>query len=257
MNIPVDSDEYYNGQVLQDKYILKMLNNKQQGYFLELGANEHQEISNTYLLEKSYGWKGIMVEYDPKFADAYKTHRPNSFHAIDDATIIDYKDALMQVNFPKQMDYLQVDLDPGNGSTLKALKNLDATIFDEYTFAVATFEHDVCLTQGSNKVFLETREESRAIFEKRGYVRVFKDVNNDGWWEVEKNRKLAREHKPYTPITQPYTSCMYPFEDWYVHPSLVDMTYVQRVLDANKDNYMVHPLCGTTINFKAMVFPPR
>lgn len=45
--------------------------------FLEIGANHPINISNTYLLETKYNWRGIMVEYDGKWLDQYRQHRPN------------------------------------------------------------------------------------------------------------------------------------------------------------------------------------
>jgi hypothetical protein len=195
-----------------------------------------------------------MVEYDKSYESIYKTERPNSFHAMDDATIIDYNDALKQVNFPKHMDYLQIDLEPGNGSTLAALKNLNNTIFNEYKFATVTFEHDICNGNTVPTIFNQTREESRKIFESRGYVCVFHDINNDGWWDIEYNRHLMRVEQTPNPLMQSYTSSMYPFEDWYVHPDLVDMSYVQSVIEKNKDIYLPHPICGSTINFHAILY---
>ena len=248
----IHTDEYYNGQALQDKFVLNMLKFKRNGFFLELGSNKPREINNSYLLEKSYGWRGIMVEYDKSYESIYKTERPNSFHAMEDATIIDYNDALKQVNFPKHMDYLQIDLEPGNGSTLAALKNLNNTIFNEYKFATVTFEHDICNGNTVPTIFNQTREESRKIFESRGYVCVFHDINNDGWWDIEHNRHLIRVEQTPNPLMQSYTSSMYPFEDWYVHPDLVDMSYVQSVIEKNKDIYLPHPICGSTINFHAI-----
>ena len=47
------------GQAEQDKFVLNMLNNKENGYFLEIGSNDPIHINNTYILEKDYNWKGI------------------------------------------------------------------------------------------------------------------------------------------------------------------------------------------------------
>jgi len=82
---------------------------------------------------------------------------------------------------------------------LELLFLLDKKIFNEYKFATVTFEHDIY--RGD---FFNTREISRNIFESRGYVLVFPDVKvmNDGYE---------------------------PFEDWYVHPDLVDMEYVNKI----------------------------
>ena len=46
----------------QDLFVLSKLNNKHNGFFVEAGAYDGVESSNTYLLEKEYGWKGILCE---------------------------------------------------------------------------------------------------------------------------------------------------------------------------------------------------
>ena len=72
----------YHSQALQDKFILNVLKKKRDGTFLELGGHHPININNTYILEKEFGWKGIMVEYDEKYLDGYKEHRENSVHII-------------------------------------------------------------------------------------------------------------------------------------------------------------------------------
>jgi FkbM family methyltransferase len=49
-------------QVFQDLFVLFVLKEKRNGYFIEFGATNGVALSNTYLLEKSYGWKGILAE---------------------------------------------------------------------------------------------------------------------------------------------------------------------------------------------------
>jgi hypothetical protein len=124
----------YLGQAEQDKFVLNVLKNKKNGYFLEIGSNHPIDINNSYLLEKNYNWKGIMVEYDSKFLSLYKQHRPNSIHVINDATKVDYKNIFEKNNMPLNFDYLQIDLEANNGSTLKTLQKLDNEIFDTYKF---------------------------------------------------------------------------------------------------------------------------
>lgn len=49
----------------QDINVLKFYKNKQNGFFVEIGALDGIEFSNTFLLEADYGWKGICVDsYD-------------------------------------------------------------------------------------------------------------------------------------------------------------------------------------------------
>ena len=186
----------YNGQVLQDKFVVSVLKNKQNGYFLEIGSNHPKLINNTYILEKELNWKGIMVEYDQSWIPLYKTHRPNSSYIINDATQINYNELLKQNNAPKNMDYLQVDLEVCNRSTLTTLELLNNNVFNEYKFATVTFEHDIYDGDRFN-----TRLASREIFSNRGYILVFPDVRNG----------------------------QHAFEDWYIHPDLVNITYINKI----------------------------
>lgn len=49
-------------QLHQDLFVLWETRKKKNGFFVEIGACDGLLFSNTYLLEKEYGWKGILVE---------------------------------------------------------------------------------------------------------------------------------------------------------------------------------------------------
>ena len=49
-------------QFKQDLHVLESYNYKKNGYFIEIGASDGIRLSNTYLLETKYNWKGICVE---------------------------------------------------------------------------------------------------------------------------------------------------------------------------------------------------
>jgi hypothetical protein len=183
-------------QASQDCFILTLTQGKRNGTFVEIGSNDPIGINNTYVLEKDFGWNGIMVEYDAKYLESYKTHRPNSFHIIADATTIDYRKAFADANLPNNIDFLQIDLEVENKSTLNTLIKLDTEVMNTHKFATVTFEHDIYRGDCFN-----TRQASRDIFQRRGYVRLFSDV---------KNMNNA-------------------FEDWYVHPELVDSALLARI----------------------------
>lgn len=206
-------------QAKQDIYVLNVLKGKTHGYFVELGSNDPITISNTYVLEKDYDWSGIMVEYDPKYLDSYKDKRPNSIHVIDNATEINFIELFEKNNTPLNIDYLQIDLEPENRSTLITLENMDNSgVFDKYKFATITFEHDLYRYYHGGKLdiikqnFTDTKNKSKEIFQKHGYVMVFENINNE----------------------EDLTSL---FEDWYVHPDLVDMNHIEEIINKNKDNY--------------------
>ena len=186
------------GQAAQDFFVLTMLKNKMNGTFLEIGSNHPICINNTYLLEKNYKWRGIMVEYNNSFLELYKRERPNSKHIIADATSINFKSEFESINMPLNIDYLQIDLEVTNNSTLQTLMNLEQQVMNKYRFSVITFEHDV---YSGN--YFDTRNKSREIFLRNGYFRVFSDVSHVG----------------------------NPYEDWYVDPQSlnIDMDFVNNI----------------------------
>ena len=59
----------------QDIIVLIKLNFKKRGFFVEFGAGNGLDYSNTYLLEKEYLWDGIICEPAKKFHDKLKKNR--------------------------------------------------------------------------------------------------------------------------------------------------------------------------------------
>jgi FkbM family methyltransferase len=49
-------------QINQDIAIVDFYKGKENGFFVDIGASDGITISNTYLLEQKYNWKGICVE---------------------------------------------------------------------------------------------------------------------------------------------------------------------------------------------------
>ena len=54
-------------QIMQDLWVLFELSDKRAGYFVEFGATNGVTMSNTHLLEKQFGWTGIVAEPNPSF----------------------------------------------------------------------------------------------------------------------------------------------------------------------------------------------
>lgn len=49
-------------QLRQDLFVLSELEFKRNGYFVEFGATNGIELSNTYILEEEFEWNGILAE---------------------------------------------------------------------------------------------------------------------------------------------------------------------------------------------------
>ncbi len=49
-------------QIFQDLFVQYVLSQKPNGFFVEFGATNGVDLSNTYLLEKHSGWSGILAE---------------------------------------------------------------------------------------------------------------------------------------------------------------------------------------------------
>jgi hypothetical protein len=185
-------------QVYQDLFILSMLNGKKDGTFLEIGGADPFMGNNTALLERNYGWNGVSIEYDKKFIENYKNNRNcKVLHA--DALNIDYKKVLSENFNTKTIDYLQLDIEPAKNTYECMLK----IPFDEYKFAVITYEHDYYVD-----VTKSFREKSREFLTDKGYVLVSNDISPEG-------------------------NCN--FEDWWVHPDLIENSILEKMISITPD----------------------
>ena len=63
------------GQLLQDLWALFELGEKHGGYFVEFGATNGITMSNSHILEKHYGWRGIVAEPNPEYHDRLARER--------------------------------------------------------------------------------------------------------------------------------------------------------------------------------------
>ena len=180
-------------QVYQDMFILSMLNGKREGTYLEIGSADSYHGNNTALLEKTFGWRGVGIEYDEKFIHKYREQRSNKVlhtNALD----VDYSELLKDISVNGVVDYLQLDCEPSDITYEIMLK----IPFEQYKFAVITYEHDDYIDITSSY-----REKSRKFLESKGYVLVVNDVSPDG---------------------------MSNFEDWWIHPDLIDPTILQTMM---------------------------
>ncbi len=67
-----------NSQWPEEWLIRDFFDDRQGGFFLDVGANHYRTFSNTYYLEVELGWEGIAVEPLVEFAADYERHRPRT-----------------------------------------------------------------------------------------------------------------------------------------------------------------------------------
>ena len=184
-------EKKYYSQSKQDKWIIEdVFDYKREGFFVDLGAADGIDISNTYILEKNYGWKGICIETDDSMFEKLKSNRNcicvhaciDDYHKkqikftkgrrliggiIDQDTdnkgfistnefekkeTVTLADVLDEYKAPKIMDYLSLDVE---GAEHRIFRDFP---FNRYKFLVMSIERP-------NKELVE-------ILRKNGYIKV-------------------------------------------------------------------------------------
>ena len=196
-------------QFRQDLFVMGELGFKQGGYFVEFGATNGVDLSNTYLLEQEFAWTGILAEparcwHEPLRANracAVDTHcvwshtglhlgfvevmevaelsTLRSLSALDMHAPVRECHQSYEVETIALNDLLKQYQAPARmdylsidteGSELQILQHLD---FDRYRFNIITCEHN----------FTPAREQIHALLTQRGYVRKYKEVSKvDDWY---------------------------------------------------------------------------
>lgn len=74
------------------------------GYFVELGANDGVTFSNTYYFEKSRGWKGILIEPTPhNYLKCLKNRSKKNKIFCNACVSFDYKEKFVEIIYSDQM----------------------------------------------------------------------------------------------------------------------------------------------------------
>jgi hypothetical protein len=199
-----DGIEKSYSQSFQDIFALTMLDGKADGYYFEVGANDPIEYNNTYIFETKFNWSGVSLELDNSLVNRFNSIRANKCICAD-ATSIDYMKLFIDESVPKQIDYLQLDIEPASGT----FAALEALPLDDYRFSVITYEHD------KYNVGDFFRDESRKIFNKHGYQLVVSDLacrGGPGWGQKER---------------------IFCYEDWYVDPKIIEKNVWEKFISDN------------------------
>lgn len=196
----------YYSQANQDKWVCESLGFQRDGYFVEIGAFDGIQTSNTYFMEKELGWRGICIEAEPNVFRqlAHNRRSINLNVAVSDYTgrcffegasitqpgkgievpCDTLNNILTACQAPNVIDYLSIDIE---GHEFNVLQAFD---FDRWLIRMMTVEHNLYVDGPFKK------DRLFALLSSRGFVRVVDNAPcldpNPEWY-----------NKPY--------------EDWYVH----------------------------------------
>lgn len=195
-------------QYRQDIFALSRRDFETNGYFVEFGATNGIELSNTHLLEKEFGWSGILAEPARSW---HKTLYANRTAIIDTSCV--WRDSSSQLPFDEVehaglstiSEFSDLDLHRNSrtdrkqyvvqsislldlldkhaappvidflsidteGSEFEILSHFD---FSKYQFRTITCEHN----------YTPTRELILELLSANGYTRVLTEVSyNDDWY---------------------------------------------------------------------------
>lgn len=184
-------------QLHQDMWVSEMNDCQRDKFYIDIGAFDGEMISNTNLLDKKYGWKGICIDPYPKNMESRtckvdtsvlydKTGETVTFrnagnsalsgidtHIKDSPphdrdtrgsptsmhTTTSAADTFKKYDIPSTVDYLNMDVE---GAELKILQGMVTDkVFDKHCFRTITIEHN----------FVEpNRTEIRKLLESQGYI---------------------------------------------------------------------------------------
>lgn len=178
----------------QDKFVATILQQKNNGYCVDIGSC-HSIISNNTYCFQDMGWTSISLEIESGYNESYSS-RKNGVHLNENALEVNYKKVFEDYEFPKSIDYLSLDID-----TL-SLDVLNILPLDEYRFKVITIEHDGYLYGD------KYRKPQREILTSKGYLLLCSNVY------VEQSGFYGKE-------------C--PFEDWWVDPSEFEDDIIEKI----------------------------
>jgi Methyltransferase FkbM domain len=65
LEVTLPPNQTWFSQASQDELVIALLGGKRNGYFIDLAANDAVDLSNTYALERHYGWDGVCIEPNP------------------------------------------------------------------------------------------------------------------------------------------------------------------------------------------------
>lgn len=213
-------------QLFQDTFVDFVFLKAREKRFLEFGATNGIELSNTYLLESQRGWQGVLAEPDPQWHDALLKNRPMAKiitdciysqtgenmrfissasgvfsslkkHSEDDANGPLAENAAVRMKAYKEIDVRTISLndvfeDYFNGEPIEYMsvdtEGSEFEILSNFNFAKY---HPVVVTVEHN--FTDAQAKLDALFNANGYSRIFSGLTNFDAWYVLTGFALTRQ----------------------------------------------------------------
>jgi FkbM family methyltransferase len=208
-------------QLYQDLFVLWATKEKRRGYFVDIGACDGLFLSNTLLLEREYGWRGIVAEPNPIFSAKLRKNRSAYVSTQCVWSVSGKKLAFKQVAEPEYSTLR--DIDPqdshegrGTRSKFTTVEVTSISLNDLLTKAKAASEIDFLSldTEGSELEILQAtdlkkwkfghicvehnftprREEIFELLSRHGYTRVMPNISRwDDWYVRARPKVTARK----------------------------------------------------------------
>jgi FkbM family methyltransferase len=197
-------------QLGQDLLGLSVSGLDKPGFFVEFGAADGVALSNSHILEKHFGWKGILCEPSTGWHDSLKQNRScvidtrcvysvsgesvsfsenylgelsaiTSFADKNASGVLKRTTSSYQVETVSLLDLLKFHNAPSfieflsidtEGSEFEILKNFD---FQSFRFGAICVEHN----------YAETKEKINRLLLANGYVQVHADLSDFDDWYVQ------------------------------------------------------------------------
>jgi hypothetical protein len=148
----------YYSQIGQDKLVDFILKNKENGFFLDIGAQHPEDLNNTAFFEKYRNSNGVAIEKASMWNDKWSnSSRKKTSYINNDARLIDYNNILLNYNIDT-VDYISLDLEPQQ-VTFDVLKDI---LSKNIKFKVMTFEVDAYRSDNVKNI-------SRDLLNSNGY----------------------------------------------------------------------------------------
>lgn len=157
----------------EDTWVVEQMKGKRNGTFLDIGCADPIEGNNTWLLERSYDWRGISLDRDERLSILWTRGGRRTPFICSDIHFLDLN-AFASLISP-QFDYLSLDVDEYQ------LEFVERFPWSKVRFNCMTVEHD------SYRFGEVPRDKMRKILTDAGYTLAVKDVvcclgAFEDWW---------------------------------------------------------------------------